>query len=126
MNKTTSAKPINMLIQWVSRPPLALPVIGGAHVLAFIYTFVTAAALGSVGWGYWLQPIWMFLYTFFWFVACTLRKWGVFGYVFLTVVNTLIYLFTSNVYTRDLYSSNLFLIDLLFCLPLLFYIKRFK
>ena len=65
-------------------------------------------------------------YTLFWLAACDLRKWGAMGYIILTLINASIYLAIRNgKVPRDL-MSNMFLLDGLFSVFLVFYYKRFR
>jgi hypothetical protein len=126
MDKTVTTRPQNALIQWVNRPPMVLPLIALAHVVALVYTLVTALQMGAAASWYWLQPLWLLLYTICWLGACSLRKWGVYTYVLLTVINSVSHIAIKDVYWGGVVSSNLFLVDILFSFFLMIYIKRFK
>ncbi len=106
----------------VKKPPVALPVIGFAHLVGLVYVCVND--LGSII--EMLQIVWMLAYTLCWLAACDLRKWGAWGYIALTILNACIYLSIKDVGTRDLYMSNLFLADDAFSALLLFFFSRFS
>ena len=99
-----------------------MPYVAAAHVLWLLWTVWTclSASIGVL----WLQALWMAAYTICWVAACDLRKWGAIGYVLLTVANTSIYLGVKNVYDRDLYASNLFILDALFSFYLIVFFRR--
>lgn len=104
------------------KPPVMMPYVAAAHVLWLLWTVVTcmSASAGIL----WLQALWMAAYTVCWIAACDLRRWGAIGYVLLTVANTCIYLGVKNVYDRDLYASNLFILDALFSFYLIVFFRR--
>ena len=108
----------------VKKPPMLFPLVALGHILWLLWLtwndrFVP---LGIE----WLQVLWMAGYTFFWIAASDMRKWGALGYMFLTMINIIIFLTAKSVYTRDVYMSSLFLIDGLFSFFLVFYYKKFR
>ncbi len=126
MDKTVTTKPQNALIQWVSKPPVVMPLVAMAHVVALVYTLVTAVQLGAGAAWYWLQPLWLLLYTVCWLGACCLRKWGMYTYLLLTIINSVSHIAIKDLYWKDVVSSNLFLVDILFSFFLIIYFKRFR
>jgi len=65
-------------------------------------------------------------YTTFWLAASDLRKWGGLGYIVLTLVNACLYLAIRNGKMQVSYMSNMFLLDGLFSVFLVFYYKRLR
>ncbi len=65
-------------------------------------------------------------YTIGWVGVADQKKWGAFAYIGVTVVNIVEYLTHRGKFGVDMYSSPLFLIDILFCFFILFYFKRFR
>jgi hypothetical protein len=68
----------------------------------------------------------MICYTFFWFAACDLRRWGAVGYILLTIINGSLSIAARNGKLPIDYCSNMFELDALFSIVLLFYYKRLK
>ena len=73
----------------------------------------------------WLQIVWLSAFTFFWLAVCDLRKWGAMGYCALTLIDIAIHYLAGKNHVRLEYQSNLFMIDGLLCLFLVFYYKKF-
>ena len=114
-----------VFIDIVRKPPILFPLVGLFHVLL-------------LGWYVWsdrsvpfpsivfLELVWMTGYTVFWIAASDFRKWGALGYIVLTIINASLYLAIRNgMISRD-YMSNMFLLDGLFSVFLLFYYKKFR
>jgi hypothetical protein len=109
----------------VKKPPISFPLIALFHVLWLLWTIWDDRHVPFPG-IVWLEVLWMTGYTLFWIGACDLRKWGALGYIFLTLFNASIYLaITNHKIPRD-YLSNMFLLDGLFSVFLVFYYKRFR
>ncbi len=104
---------------------MTFPIIGLFHVLWFAYT-VWSDRNEPFPNIVWLEALWMVGYTAFWLAACDLRKWGAIGYILLTLLNASLYLAISNGKMSREYLSNMFLLDGLFSIFLVFYYKRFE
>ncbi len=105
-------------------PSILFPLVGLAHVLWLLWTIWSDRYVPFIDPAR-LQILWILGYTIFWLAACDMRKWGALGYMFLTLLNIVIFLTATTLYARDMYMSNLFLIDGVFSFFLLFYFKRF-
>ncbi len=114
-----------LTVDIVKKPPVSFPVIGLFHLLWFIYT-IWSDRHEPFPDLVWLEVLWMFGYTTFWIAACDLRKWGAMGYIVLTLVNACVYLATRNHKIPLGYFSDMFLLDGLFSIFLVFYYKKFK
>jgi len=112
-------------IDIVKKPPVSFPVIGLFHLLWLLYT-VWSDRHEPFPDLVWLEVVWMAGYTFFWVAACDLRKWGAMGYIFLTLINACVYLAARNGRVSRDYVSDMFLLDGLFSVFLVFYYKRFS
>lgn len=119
MNLATAAK------NWLSRPPLALVLIGAAHLVWLFWSIAQVIAQPHLSYS-WVQAAWLLLYSAFWLAACSLRKWGVFGYTALVLVDIALLLLVKDTVTRAIYVSNLAVIDAVFSIVLLLYFKRFR
>ncbi len=106
------------------KPPLMMPFVAAAHVVWLLWTIwgVRYLPFGGVEW---IQVLWMLGYTITWIAACDLRKWGALTYLLLTLLNVCLFLVLKNINQRELYMSNLFLLDGLFSFYLLFFYKKF-
>lgn len=107
------------------RPPILLPIVGIAHILGLFYTLWQCRNIEGFS-IQWLQLTWMMAYTFFWLACCNLKRWGVYGYLALTIANTVIYITATSLITRDAYTSKMFIIDVIFSFFLIIYYKRFQ
>ena len=112
-------------IDIIKKPPVSFPVIGLFHVLWFFY-IVWSDRHEPFPDPVWLEALWMLGYTTCWIAACDLRKWGAMGYILLTLLNASLYLAIRNGKMSRDYMSDMFLIDGLFSIFLVFYFKRFK
>jgi len=108
----------------VRKPPMLFPLVALFHVLWFLWTLWDdrTAPFPAIEW---LQVLWMAGYALFWIAACDMRKWGALGYIVLTIVDAALYLAIRNGHISVLYMSNMFLLDGLFSVFLLFYYKKF-
>lgn len=113
---------VQFLRDVAKKPPVMMPFIAAAHLFWLLWT-IWMCATGSFAM-LWLQVGWMLGYTIFWIAACDLRRWGAIGYILLTVLNTSIFLGVKSIYTRDIYTSNLFILDALFSFYLVFFYRR--
>lgn len=107
------------------KPPHMMPFVALAHVLWLLWTiwglrYISVASIE------WVQALWLIGYTVTWIAACDLRKWGALGYMLLTLLNVCLFLLLKNINDRELYMSNLFILDGLFSFFLLFFYKRFR
>ncbi len=111
-------------IDIVRKPPMLFPLVGLFHVLWLVWTIWDdrKEPLDIA----WLEVVWLAGYTFFWIMACDLRKWGAMGYFALTLLNACLYFAASNHKINRDYFSNMFLFDGLFSIFLLFYYKSFR
>ena len=109
----------------VRKPPILFPLVGLFHVLLLIWLIVSDKGVPFPG-IVWLGPLWMLGYTVFWIAACDMRRWGALGYILLTLLNATIYLAARNKMINRDYLSDMFLVDGLFSVFLLFYYKRFR
>lgn len=106
------------------KPPVVMPYVALVHVLWLLWTIGQSV---QMPFGIqWLQVIWMLVYTTAWVAACDLKKWGAIIYILLSITNTAIFLLAKDIYSRDMYTSNLFVIDGLFSFYLLLYFKKFS
>ncbi len=117
--------PKQLTIDIIKKPPVSFPVIGLFHVLWFFY-IIWSDRHEPFPDVVWLEALWMLGYTAFWIAACDLRKWGATGYIALTLLNASLYLAIRNGKLSRDYMSDMFLIDGLFSVFLVFYFKRFK
>jgi hypothetical protein len=108
----------------IKKPPMIFPFIGGFHLFWLVRTALhtRAATLTSDT----IQLAWMTGYTLFWLAMCDLRKWGAWGYMILTAVDLGLFFLPKSAYDRDLYTSSLLGMNVVFCLFILLYFKRFN
>lgn len=104
---------------------MLFPLVGLFHVLWLLWTIWSDHTAPFPGIE-WLQVLWMAGYTLFWLAACDLHKWGALGYIVLTLINASLYLAIRNNSLSILYMSNIFLIDGLFSVFLVFYYRKFS
>lgn len=107
----------------IKKPPVIFPWIALFHVLIFFYEVWLYGDMLDTPKG-WLQPGWMLVYAVVWIYVCDLRKWAGLTYVGLSLLNLILYFNLTNPFTRDLYCSPLYLIDMLFSFFILFFYKR--
>jgi hypothetical protein len=109
----------------ITELPAMFPLVALAHVLWLIFTIWSDRyePFGTIAW---LQVLWMIGYTVCWIAASDKRKWGAIGYMLLTLTNIIIFLTARTITARELYMSNLFLIDGVFSFFLLFYYKKLR
>ena len=114
-----------VFIDIIKKPPMLFPLVGLVHVLWLVWTIWDDRSAPFPGIE-WLQVLWMAAYTVFWIAACDLRKWGALGYIVLTLINASLYLAIRNGHLSIMYMSNIFLIDGLFSVFLVFYYRKFS
>ena len=109
----------------LTKPPMLFPWVALFHItmLGFIVWLYRDVPVMSLAW---LQPLWLLCYTICWLAICDLRRWGAYGYLALTSINLILYATVSNAMLKELYTSPLFLIDVVFCLFILFYFRRME
>lgn len=107
--------------QRVRQLPVMFPIIAVFHVLLFLYTV-----------GYYLSMdvltndkiivncVTLLLYTLLWIGVCGLSKKAAIGYIVLTAIDLLLFFFQWGV------GDSLLPFDVLLCVFLLFYYKRFR
>jgi hypothetical protein len=109
----------------VKKPPMLFPLVGLFHILWLLWTFWTCHDEPFPDL-IWLELAWAIGYTAFWLAACDMRKWGAIGYILLTLLNVSLYMAVRNGQISRDYLSNMFLLDGLFSVFLLYYFKRFR
>jgi len=117
--------PKALLVDLIKKPPFIFPFIALAHIawLLFVASGLRHAPFPGMEW---LQLLWMVGYTVCWLGVCDLRKWGGVGYLAITMLNQGLYFFLQNDVQRHLYTSSLWLIDIMFCFFILFFFRRLK
>ena len=113
------------IVDIAKKPPILFPLVGLFHLFWLLWTIWSDHNEPFPG-IVWLQVLWLAAFTFFWIGTCDLRKWGALGYIILTIVDTSVYLAVRNNMLSEMYISNIFLIDGLFSVFLLYYYKQFK
>lgn len=113
------------VIDVARKPPLLFPLVAIGHIFWLLLTIKgdIHEPLSSI---VWLDVLWLLGYTTFWLAACDLRRWGAHGYIFLTLLNLTIWMATKSGKIPQGYQSNMFLIDDLFSVFIMFYYKRFR
>jgi hypothetical protein len=111
-------------IDIVRKPPILFPLVGLFHILWLLWVIWSDHT--STIEVFSLQVAWMIAYTFFWIAVCDFRKWGAIGYFALTLLNTMLYLAGRNYKVYDQFTSNIVLIDALFCFFIFIYYKRLR
>jgi hypothetical protein len=107
----------------IRKPPVVFPLIALFHIFCLIYVVYESL---STPLPYALfQPVWLLAYTISWIAICDLRKWGGASYVIISCVNLGIYLMLRSPADR-IYNSDLFLIDLIFCVVVIIFYKKLK
>lgn len=108
----------------IRKPPILFPIVGLFHILWLLWTIWDDRHVPFPD-VVWLELVWMVGYTTFWLAACDLRKWGALGYVLLTMLDVLFSLAAYYGKIGHSYPSNMFLLDVVFSMFILFYYKRF-
>ncbi len=107
--------------RFIKKPPTLFPLVALFHIALLAYSIFNA-------WGepfsssIWIQPLWMAAYTFVWLFVCDMKRWAAYTYIGITTANLAVHFIDSSRY----YESSLFLIDVLFSMILMAYIKRFN
>jgi len=113
-----------LFTDFIKKPPVYFPLIGLFHIIWLFVAIWDASQTGFNNYSA-IQIGWMSGYTFFWLAACDLRKWGLWAYVFLALINTILFFNLKYMVERSLYTSSLRLFDVLFAILLLLHHKFF-
>lgn len=108
----------------VTKPPVVFPLVALFHIILLLISLVTLIQVPAFDTG--LSFLWMVGYTAFWLGAMALRKWGAMGYILVTAANIVTWYAIKDPLYKELYKSNLFLIDLIFSFFLILYYRRFR
>ena len=112
-------------IDIVKTPPIAFPLIGLFHILWFLW-IIYSDRYEPFPDLVWFEVLWMTGYTIFWFAACDMRKWGARGYIIMTLINAVCFILARfHIISTD-YVSNMFVLDVLFSMILVYYYKKFR
>ena len=97
------------------------PLVALFHMLMLAFSIYNAASepLSSI---IWLQPLWMLGYTTAWLFVCGMKRWAAYAYIGVTTLSLTVHFFAKN----DLYNSSFFLLDVMFAMIVMAYIKRFS
>lgn len=96
------------------------PLVALFHIVLLFFSIYNASSepFPSI---IWLQPLWLLAYTIAWVLVCGMKRWAAYMYIAVTTISLGVHFFAKD----DLYNSSLFLIDVLFAMILMAYIKRF-
>jgi ABC-type Na+ efflux pump permease subunit len=110
----------------IKKAPKPFPYIAIFHVLWGILVLL-------INWGdpidiFIVDILWIVAFSVCWFYLCDLRKWAAIGYLLLTIINIVIFVYcqTNELPQRDIYVSTLLLPALVFSFLVLFFFKRFN
>jgi hypothetical protein len=111
----------NLIDRFIKKPPVMFPLVALFHIVLLAYNIYDASSehITSL---YWLQPLWMLAYTIAWLFVCDMRRWAAYTYIAITTINMAVHFFVKD----ELYHSSLFLIDAVFAMIVMAYIKRFE
>lgn len=109
----------------IKKPPAIFPWVALFHFVILVYQLWLYSDMPFPSLS-WLQPAWLLAYSIAWLFACDMRKWAALLYLGLTMLNLSLYLGFLNMAKQDLYSSPIYLIDVLFSFFILFFYKRFE
>lgn len=106
--------------RFIKKPPVVFPLVALFHIGLLVFSIYNASTepLSSL---IWLQPLWMLAYTFAWLFVCDLKRWAAYTYIGVTTLSLLHFLVKN-----ELYHSDLFLVDAIFAMIVMAYIKRFN
>lgn len=107
----------------ITKPPVAFPLVALFHILIFIWSLTTLAQ--APGTATELNSLWLLGYTIFWLGATALRKWGGIGYILVTAADIVTW-YTLDAHHKNLYTSSLFLISIVFSFFVIVYYRRFR
>lgn len=99
---------------------MLFPLVALFHIGLLVFSIYNASTepLSSL---IWLQPLWMLAYTITWLFVCGMQRWAAYTYIAVTTISLGIHFFIKE----ELYHSSLFLIDAIFAMIVMSYIKRF-
>lgn len=104
---------------------MVFPLVALFHIILFVITLVTFVQQPALATG--LNCLWMLGYTTFWLGTTAMRKWGAMGYVLVTAANVVTwYGLQSDPMRQGLYTSSIFLVDLIFSFFVIIYYRRFR
>lgn len=106
------------------KPPVLFPTVALFHIVLLVVAIVSAIKEPGTSTGF--NVLWMVAFTIFWMGLADQRKWGAFGYVAFTVADIIIHYTAKQQADITTYGSPIFFADIVFCLFVLFYFKRFR
>ncbi len=107
--------------------PIVFPLVALFHFVRIVTALLTSAEVGVLD-----SPICygscaeLMLYAGLWVAVCDRRRWAAVGYITLTAANLLLYFFSAKDTLWHQISDALLPFDVLMCVFLLFYYKRFR
>jgi len=117
----------NLLRRFWQDLPVLFPLVAIAHIvwLGFaLFDFGRQGVLDTfIGAG---NCLILLLYAVLWIAVCDRRRWAAIGYLTLTAVNLCLQFFSAQHSDWRYVSDALFPFDLLMCVFLLYYYKRFR
>lgn len=126
---TGNEVPQNILKRYFKQMPIFFPLIGLfllALALIEIFSYATDDGYGTI---YLLRPALFLLYFLFWSLVCLAKKWGAFGFLFLTIAGMAFFLFAPDIVLKHAIGDVLILpipANVFFSFLLLFYFRRMK
>lgn len=107
--------------RFIKKPPVVFPLVALFHIGLLVFSIINASteSLSSL---IWLQPLWMLVYTVAWLFICDMKRWAAYAYIGVTTLSLLLHFLVKE----ELYHSSLFLIDAIFAMIVMAYIKRFN
>ncbi len=120
-------QPFTFYDRFFRQLPIVFPLIAGFHFVLLgysIFTFAQAGVLDSaICYG---SCAMLLLYALLWVAVCDRRRWAAVGYMTLTAVNLMLYFFARKDSIWHQISDVLLPFDVLMCVFLIFYYKRFR
>ena len=113
------------IVDIAKKPPILFPLVALFHILWLLMAVWSCHNEPFPSFP-WLDVLWLTAYSVFWIAACDMRKWGALGYIFLMMIDTLLFLAIRNGKLPVEYKSSMLFVDALFSIPLLYYYKRFR
>ncbi|HEY1032747.1 MAG TPA: hypothetical protein VGD89_13300 [Flavipsychrobacter sp.] len=111
---------MSFIERYIKRPPALFPLVALFHIAGLLFTIYNASSepITSL---IWLQVLWMAGYTFAWIFCCAMKRWAAYTYIAITTASLLLHFLVKD----PMYHSTMFLIDAIFAMILMAYIKRF-
>jgi hypothetical protein len=113
-------------LQRIRQLPVLFPMVWGFHFVMLCITLFGFAADGvldtAIAGGTVME--WL-AYTLLWTFICLQNRWAAIGYIILTAINLLLYFVGPKDSVWHMISDALLPFDILMCVFLLFYYKRF-